>query len=362
MPIKIELHRFQIGIARVFSDMAESKLHSQNIVACIWDFDKTLIAGYMQTPLFERYGMDEKLFWAEVNQLPEYYQKQGVQISHDTIYLNHLLTHVKNGALKGLNNEILKELGKSLNFYPGLPHFFQNLKDLVSSRPEYKRHNIVLEHYIISTGLAAMIRGSTIAPYVENAYGCEFIENPLPPLFSQQQEFPMDGDREIGQIGIIVDNTIKTRFIFKINKGTNKNPNIDVNAKVKPEDRRVPIQNMIYIADGPSDIPVFSVVKKNGGKTYAVYDPDNPAEFEQNDKLLQVHRIHAYGPADYTEHSSTARWLRMHVLQICDRMVKDQEHALSTRVAKPPQHLHKEETASEPEPQPKTRQEDLFSQ
>jgi hypothetical protein len=40
-------------------------LFTQNIIACIWDFDKTLIPDYMQSPLFRRYGVDEATFWAE---------------------------------------------------------------------------------------------------------------------------------------------------------------------------------------------------------------------------------------------------------------------------------------------------------
>jgi len=39
-------------------------LFTQNIIACIWDFDKTLIPEYMQTPVFRRYGVDEATFWA----------------------------------------------------------------------------------------------------------------------------------------------------------------------------------------------------------------------------------------------------------------------------------------------------------
>ena len=58
---------------------------------------------------------------------------------------------------------------------------------------------------------------------------------------------------------------------------------------------------MVYVADGPSDVPVISVVKRGGGRAYAVYDPGNMEEFAQNDHLLQAGRIHSYGPADYTE-------------------------------------------------------------
>ncbi len=134
----------------------------------------------MQTPIFKRYGIDEGTFWKEVGALPDIYRKGGVRVSPDTVYLNHLLSHVHNGPLKGLNNKILRELGAELEFYPGLPDFFQELKEVARSQQSYLTHNIEVEHYIISAGLSEMIRGSAIAPYVNGIYGCEFIENPLP--------------------------------------------------------------------------------------------------------------------------------------------------------------------------------------
>jgi len=71
-----------------------------------------------------------------------------------------------------------------------------------------------------------------------------------------------------------------------------------------------------------------------------VYNPANAAEFAQNDRLLQSGRIHGYGPADYTEKSSTAQWLRMHIHQICDRIVADRETAVAQKASKPPRHLN----------------------
>lgn len=62
------------------------------------------------------------------------------------------------------------------------------------------------------------------------------------------------------QVGYALDNTTKTRAIFEINKGVNIEPTLDVNAQMDLDERRVPIENMIYVADGPSDVPVFSVV------------------------------------------------------------------------------------------------------
>jgi hypothetical protein len=319
-------------------------LFTQNIISCIWDFDKTLIPGYMQAPLFRRYGVDEANFWNEVNSLAEHYRRRGNTVSGESAYLNHLLTYVRHGRMKGLSNAILRECGREIVFYPGLPEAFRELRDLARSKPEYVKHDITLEHYIVSTGLAEMIRGSRIATFVDGIWGCEFIENPLPPGFLTQTELGIDPSMEINQVGSIIDNTIKTRAIFEINKGTNKNPAIDVNAQIKPEDRRIPFQNMIYTADGPSDVPCFSVVKGHGGLTYGVHHPTRRDEFAQNDKLRQVGRIDHYGPADFTPNSPTMRWLTMHVQDMCDRIVTDREAAVAQRVARPPRHLGHEKT------------------
>ena len=311
-------------------------LFTQSTIACIWDFDKTLIPEYMQSPLFRRYGIDEAVFWEETNKLAEHYRKRGYHLAPEIAYLNHLLTYVLAGPLHGLNNKVLYDCGADIRFYPGLPEFFDLVKGFARERPEYVKHDIAVEHYVVSTGIAPMIRGSAIARHVEGIWACEFVENPLQPGFLRQNELSIDATAQIAQIGMVIDNTTKTRAIFEINK----NPAIDVNSKMAAEDRRIPIQNMIYIADGPSDVPSFSVVKKGGGRTYAVYNPDKSAEFEQNDRLLQSGRIHGYGPADYRPGSSTAQWLRLHIHQICDRIVTDREAAVASKASKPPRHLN----------------------
>ena len=333
-----------------------STIFTQNIIACIWDFDKTLIPEYMQGPIFRRFHVDEKMFWAETNELVEQYRKRGYRLSSEIGYLNHLLTYVLAGPMAGLNNKILHACGAEIKFYPGLPEFFDRSKTWVADKPEYVKHEIQLEHYIVSTGLAQMIRGSAVASHVDGIWGCEFIENPLQPGFLNQEELGISAEAEISQIGMVIDNTTKTRALFEINKGTNKNPAIDVNANVKPEDRRIPFQNMIYVADGPSDVPSFSIVKGNGGRAYGVYNPLREDEFAQNDALSQSGRIDHYGPADYRDGSPTVSWLRLQVQSICNRIVADRELALSQRAARPPRHLNAKGDEARRMAEPETRQ------
>ncbi|TVR46031.1 MAG: haloacid dehalogenase-like hydrolase, partial [Planctomycetota bacterium] len=243
-------------------------LFSQHHIACIWDFDLTLSPCYMQKPLFRAYNIDEARFWQEVRGLSKHYRAQGLQhIADDTMYLNHLLTYAQAGLLPGLSNARLRELGAEIDFYPGLPDAFARLREVVSQRdPELR-----LEHYVVSNGLAEMIRGSAIAQHIDGVWACEFIEHVAPPDYLGQAA-AVSGEALIRQIGYAIDNTTKTRAIFEINKGSNKG-SIDVNDSLPRTQRRIPFNHMIYIADGPSDIPVYSLVRQNGGHCCAVYDP-----------------------------------------------------------------------------------------
>lgn len=314
-------------------------LFIQNVIAVIWDFDKTLIPGYMQEPIFRRFQVDGKQFWAEVDGLAERYQQQGITISRDIAYLNHLITYAQTGKMPGLNNRLLHELGRELEFYPGLPNFLGELKKGVETRPEFKQWEITLEHYVVSSGLAAMIRGSAAMSYLNDVWGCEFIENPLLPGYLNDEGPRETAEPLISQIGYAIDNTTKTRAVFEINKGTNKRPEIDVNASIPFEQRRVPFQNMIYIADGPSDVPVFSLVKSRGGKTYAVYPQSHPQGLQQADMLLNTGRVDAYGEASYLQGSQTYMWLMLQVERIARRIVEARVQVLRSNVLVPPIHL-----------------------
>lgn len=320
-----------------------AQLFPQNIVAIIWDFDKTLIPGYMQEPLFRHYRIDAAEFWREVNRLPQAYRERGAEIvARDTIYLNHILSYVRAGVFCGLTNRKLRELGAELEFYAGVPEVFARLKAQVGERPEYLKREIAVEHYVVSTGLRQMILGSKIAAHLDDVWACEFVEGvPGPGYLAAEQQGSLIGRSgpEVSDIAYAIDNTTKTRAVFEINKGTNKNPEIHVNAAIAPEQRRIPFHNMIYVADGPSDVPVFSVVSRSGGKTFAVYKSGSEAEFAQVNELQRQGRIHAFGEADYGERSHTSMWLRTAVRQIADAIVERHRRAVADRTGRAPTHL-----------------------
>ncbi len=315
--------------------MHEKGLFLQNVIALIWDFDKTLSPHYMQLPLFEEYGIDENAFWRELDALPAYYARVGIHVQKDTCYLVHLLSYVKHGRMPGLSNAKLRELGAKIAFHPGVPELFDRLDAVVES-PAFREADLRLEHYVVSTGLTEMIRGSAIADRLDGIWACEFIETPAEPG-ADLSGIPKPGP--VTQIAGFLDHTTKTRALFEINKGVNKHEGISVNDMIPEEERRVPFRNMIYIADGPSDIPSFSVVRKMGGLAYAVYDPGSPDQFAQAVSLLENGRVDAYGPTDYRADTPTDMWLRLQVRKIAERIVADRQKSFERRVGPSPIHL-----------------------
>lgn len=313
-------------------------VYNQNIIAVIWDFDNTLIPGSMQEVIFRHFGIDTRSFWEEVDNLPRYYQENfGVRMSNEFAYLNRFIEYVEEGIFPGLTNQRLREFGRDLEFYPGLPDFFDRIRRHIEEDEEFRTYDISLEHYIVSTGFYETILGSAIAPSVEDVWACQFLEDPAPARFDFCSLPPARGG--ISRIAYQVDQTTKTRAIYEINKGCNKNQEIDVNSLVPPENRRVPFTNMIYIADGPSDIPVFSLLRKYGGRVYAVYNEKSLSQFEQVDRLQNEGRISSYGPSDYREGSQTTLWLLTHTRQIARSIIARLDQQSRMTFQRPPEHI-----------------------
>ncbi len=294
----------------------------------------------MQKPLFENYNIDEKTFWSEVNQLPALYREQGISMNSDNAYLNHIITYTKQGYFPELSNRKLQELGAKLEFFPGLPEFFINCKEIIEAQEAYQRFDLKVEHYVVSTGLTEMIRGSKINQYVNGIWGCEFVEIPFIPQSGQLRPCA-ETKAEINSIAYQIDNTTKTRALFEINKGVNVHPeDISVNQAMQEHDRRVPFSNMIFVADGPSDIPAFSVVQKNQGKTFAVYNKDNMKSFKQAKNLLDDGRVDMFGEADYRPGTTTFLWLTEQITSIADNIVARKKSKLREARETVPSHIN----------------------
>jgi hypothetical protein len=312
-------------------------LYTQTVIAFLWDYDRTLIPGNQQEPLFAAFGIEEEDFWSEVDGLVEFYQRRGIGISRDSAYLLHILTYVEHGIFSGLTNDRLRQLGAEIATVPGIPEFFEATRKRVEEDPVYAAQGIAVEHYVVSTGIRPMIEGSRIGPHLDGVWANAFIERPAPPGFRNRLDVD-ESPHPISHLGYTIDNTTKTRAIFEINKGVNKTAGIDVNARVSRDQRRVPIRNMIYIADGPSDIPCFSIVNERGGKTFGVYQTEPKNNFRNVRDLQEQGRIQGMAEADFRPGQAAYLWLMDSLEQIADEIVAARSKAFAD-IPRPPGHV-----------------------
>lgn len=309
-------------------------IYTQTIIAMVWDFDRTLIRGYSQEPIFGEYGIDPGQFWDEVNQLTALYAERNLKVAQDTAYLLHMLTYVREGKLAGLTNGKLRELGSRIPMCPGIPEYLDHTHGVVAGDERFVKNEITVEHYVISTGIRQLIEGSPVGELVKQVWANEFIDQTPPSGYIREGHTFSEEEGEIAQVGYMIDNTSKTRAIFEINKG----PEVDVNARIAEEDRRIPIRNMIYICDGPSDVPVCSVVGVNGGRRLGVYQKEAPSNYEGVKQLEDDARVDSIAPADFSEGTPACLWLDSELRKIADTICSSRER-LFQRVKPPAGHV-----------------------
>jgi hypothetical protein len=287
----------------------------QNILAIVYDFDHTLSPHYMQDHTILRHaGIDPAEFWPSCTAL---IKERGYD--QELAYMKRMLDYE---AIRTLSNTDLQAMGPDLTFFPGVPDFFAELNAIVQ-QPRYAEWDIHLEHYVVTSGLKAILDGSQIAKHVKAMFGCEFDED------QGHIHFPKR----------TISHTQKTQFLFRVNKGL-LNLEQDVNDHMPEEARRVPFRHMIYVGDGPTDVPCFTVIKKNGGLAVAVYNPNDTTRksFKKcYDLTRHADRVHFMAPADYQTGSPLRLILEQHLTELADGMVERRRQAIEgTRVPAPP--------------------------
>ena len=289
----------------------------QNTIALVYDYDQTLSPNYMQDEvLFPAFGIDSAKFWQRCQSLV-----RDDQYDSELAYLKALLDYLE---LDRPTNKRLRELGAGLNFFPGLPEMFEEFKTCLL-RPEHEALGIKVEHYIISSGLKALIDGSRLAPYVRAVFGCEFAE-----------------DRE-GRITFprrVISHTQKTQFLFRINKGL-LDYTQDVNDHMPADLRPVPFEHMIYIGDGPTDVPCFTVVRQQGGHAIAVYNPSDASRtsFRKSYQLVgAADRVRHIAPADYRAGGHLRLLIEQMAGEIADKIVTRRQRDMDENTVRAPKH------------------------
>ena len=75
---------------------------------------------------------------------------------------------------------------------------------------------------------------------------------------------------------------------------------------------------MIYVGDGMTDMPCFSLVKKNKGHTFGVFDPSNESKAKLAlEEFMEPNRVTGMYQPDYTKAGDLGIFLRTTVGSLC---------------------------------------------
>ncbi len=277
-------------------------------VALMYDFDKTLCTKDMQEYSFiPNVNMTPAEFWREANDLARESKMDGI-LAYMFVMLDRART-----ARVSVRRESFVALGKDLEFFPGVETWFDRMDRFG------RECGVKVEHYIISSGLREIIEGSSIFKYFREVFACEFLYDA-----NDVAVWPKN----------VVNYTTKTQFLFRINKGVlDISDDTSVNDFIPEDERPVPFRNMLYIADGKTDIPCMKLVRVNGGYSIAVYQKNTKNTAAD---LLRDGRASLMLPADYSEGGELETVVKNMIRKIAltDELVREsreQQEKLSKR-------------------------------
>lgn len=243
-------------------------------VALIYDFDETLSSSYMQDfSLIPALGMKPNTFWKRANL---WSINNGADQITGSMY--YFMKVAKEKKLK-LTREALNNFGRDVEYYNGVSDWFERINNFG------KALDLEIEHYIISSGYEEIVEGTSIRQYFKDVFACSYA-------------FGEDGTPVWP--ARVINYSIKTQFLSKINKGLSKNDDIAVNEYTPDDERPIPFNRMIYFGDGMTDIPSMKLTKERGGTAIAVYKPKSHSK-KKAMKLLIDNRVNFALPADYSE-------------------------------------------------------------
>ena len=134
-------------------------------IALIYDFDGTLSPGNMQEYDFlNKIGVKDKTkFWTENAEMVKRHNASNI-----LCYMKLMIDKAKANKLS-IKREQFVEFGRNIPLYDGVEEWFNLINEIGI------KNNVIIEHYINSSGLTEMIEGTLIAKYFKEIYACSFL-------------------------------------------------------------------------------------------------------------------------------------------------------------------------------------------
>ena len=251
-------------------------------IAFMFDFDETL-APNTTNALLTHLGQD-----------PEQFRSSKVQPLVDDGWEQRL---AESRALITLSNDpdgpgpitrkTFADVADNLELYPGADSLFDRLTESVAEIDD----ELDVEFYLITAGFVHVPEATSIAGRFKRIIG---------------GHWAFDEDGSIVAPKSTVGHYDKVRHIMAIAKGLDSiasDQSNDVDRHFPEDEWYVPIEQIVFVGDGDSDLPAFDYMQSNSGTAIAVHQAEAVENWESRDDMRRGRQVVAVARSNFEEGS-----------------------------------------------------------
>lgn len=203
-----------------------------------------------------------------------------------------------------LTRELVERVGRGLEAYPGVEETLKELREVGAEAGE----DAEVELYVLSSGFVDIMAEAPVARCFDDVWGSS-----------------LHWSDEGALLGVkrTVIHSEKARYLMAIAKGLDiagANEPQDVHQEKPADEWHVPLDQMIYVGDGASDIDAFRLMRENGGVTIAVDHSGKKEQWEASSHMSSGAHVENLAPPDFSPGKEMHRSLKLAVEMIGKRV------------------------------------------
>jgi len=269
----------------------------RNRIALVFDYDSTLAPSTFHT-LLSHIGLD-----------PDKFEDEQVQPRVDagwdeTLARYHALISHSQQSDNPVTEQMMTEVGQQMPIFDNVQAMFGKVHDWAHE----VLPDVEVEFYMLTAGMAEIPAATPLAEHFDYIWAgaCSFDEN-----------------GEIDFVKRLITHADKTRYLNQLAKGLHKESGMqpeNIHRDIDLESYYIPFDQMIYVGDGGSDMPAFSLMESEGGLAIGVVVADSIEEWRGYDDTHADRRVQNLAIADYSDGSELMQSLQHAVLSIAQKI------------------------------------------
>ena len=243
-------------------------------MALVMDWDDTLCPDTI-SGMITSLGYDTEVYWEPLDQLVQ----QGWDVV--TAYMKGMVDLF---GQREKARSFMAEYAKTHPCFSGSDSLVRRLRDQL---PE----NIQLHTIILSSGLRSLIEHVPMASSFEHLFASDVAYDEMDKVV-----FP----------SLVFTKGDKARLLNDLSRGRllqSRWPQLRSNLP------QIPVNKILFVGDGYTDLPCFEWLADQGGSSLAVYPRERPGGRERAEGFLRSGVVKAIAPAEYIDTSEAFQWI-----------------------------------------------------